>query len=163
MKIISWLTMAAIMIFAVTLLVQKDKDGKAESVATTETPSQPRDGSPVETKELTVVTFTLQTIAEQGKLLFQGVGGEIDGMINPDLQVPVGANVEITLINADGMPHNIFLPDFDAQSSYVAKIGEQTRIAFEVRDHLAGYYVYYCEVPGHRQAGQEGKLVVVQP
>ena len=163
MKITSWLTLAAIMILGVTLMVLKNKEGKAGSVATIETLSQPIVGSPVGTEESTDVTFTLQTVAEHGKLLFQGVGGEIDGIINPDLYVPVGAKVEITLINADGMPHDIFLPDFNAQSSYVAKIGDQTSIAFEVRDHEAGPYVYYCEVPGHRQAGQEGKLVIVQP
>lgn len=161
MKTTSWLILAAItMILGGTLLVQKNKDGKTESIAATETPSQPRDGSPTGTEESTNVAFTLQTVAEDGKLLFQGVGGEIDGMINPDLNVPAGASVEITLINADGMPHNVFLPDFNAQSSYVAKIGDQTRITFEVRDQQAGSYVYYCEVPGHRQAGQEGKLVV---
>ena len=163
MKTTSWLNLAAIMILGVTLLVQKNKDGKTGSLATTETPGQPRVDSLVGTEESTDVAFTVQTVAEHGKLLFQGVGGEIDGIINPDLHVPVGANVEITLINADGMPHNIFLPDFSAQSSYVAKIRDQTRIAFEVRDHPTGSYMYYCEVPGHRQAGQKGKLVIIQP
>ena len=106
------------------------------------------------------VEFTLQTIAENGKLLYIGVGGDIDGIINPDLVVPQGAVVRIVLINGDGMPHDLFIPDFNAKIGYVKKIGEQTEIVFEVSDTQPGAYVYYCTVPGHRRAGQEGKLIV---
>ena len=42
-------------------------------------------------------------------------------------------------------------------------IGDETEIIFEVGDMEPGTYVYYCTVPGHRQAGQEGKLVVTKP
>ena len=108
------------------------------------------------------VEFTLQTIAENGKLLFIGMGGEIDGIVNPDLLVPRGAVVRIVLINGDSMPHDLFLPDFNTKTDYVKKIGEQTEIVFEVNDMQPGSYVYYCTVPGHRRAGQEGKLIVTE-
>jgi azurin len=39
-------------------------------------------------------------------------------------------------------------------------MGERTEIVFEVRALQPGVYVYYCTFPGHRQAGQEGKLIV---
>lgn len=120
----------------------------------------------VEDQPATLVTtdveFTLKTIAEKGKLLFIGIGGDIDGIINPDLVVPQGAVVRIVLINGDSMPHDLFLPDFDAKTEYVKKIGEQEEIVFEVRDMQPGSYVYYCTVPGHRRAGQEGKLIVTE-
>ena len=120
--------------------------------------------TPVEDRPATPVTieveFTLQTIAENGKLLYIGVGGEIDGIINPDLIVQPGAIVRIVLINGDGMVHDLFLPDFNTKTDYVKKIGDQTDIVFEVGNMQPGAYAYYCTLPGHRQAGQEGKLIV---
>ena len=109
------------------------------------------------------VKFTLQTGAEKGKLAYRGVGGEIDGSANPDLSVHPGDVVRVVLVNGDGMPHDLFLPDFNARTSYVSKIGEKTEIVFEVGDMQPGTYVYYCTVTGHRQAGQEGKLIVARP
>jgi len=113
--------------------------------------------------QTTEVEFTLQTIIHNGGLAYIGVGGEIDGVVNPDLVVQPGAVVHVILVNGDGMPHDLFLPDFSAKTSYVSKIGEKTEIVFEVGNIQPGAYVYYCTVPGHRQAGQEGKLVVIAP
>jgi nitrite reductase (NO-forming) len=107
--------------------------------------------------------FTLKTAAENGKLLYIGVGGEIDGIVNPDLVVQSGDVVRLVLVNGDGMPHDLFLPNWDVKSDYVVKIGDKTEFVFEVGDMQPGSYVYYCTVPGHRQAGQEGKFVVIQP
>ena len=107
--------------------------------------------------------FTLRTAADNGKLLYIGVGGVTDGVINPDLIVKSGDVVHITLVDGDGMPHDLFLPDWDVKSDYVVKIGDETELVFEVGDMQPGIYVYYCTVPGHRQTGQEGKFVVIHP
>lgn len=118
---------------------------------------------PVKTQIANVTTdtiYTLKTIAKGGKLLYEGVGGEIDGVINPDLFVQPGGVVQINLLNGDSMQHDVFFPDFNAKSKYVSKLGDQTQITFGVGDMQPGSYVYYCTVPGHRQAGQEGKLIV---
>jgi len=106
------------------------------------------------------VEFTLQTLIDNGKLAYIGVGGEIDGVINPDLTVQPGDVIRLILLNGDGMKHDLYLPDLNAKTSFVSKIGEQTEIIVEVGDLEPGTYVYYCTVPGHRQAGQEGKLIV---
>ena len=108
------------------------------------------------------VEFTLKTTTDSGKLAYIGIGGDIDGVINPDLVVQPGFVVRLILANGDGMPHDLFLPDWDIKTDYVSKIGDETEIVFEVGDMQPGPYVYYCTVPGHRQAGQEGKLIVVK-
>lgn len=113
-----------------------------------------------ETSIMVDAEFALKTIAEGGKLLFIGVGGDIDGIINPDLIVRPGSVVRIILINGDGMVHDLFIPDLDEKTDYVRKIGEQAEITFETGDIQPGPYVYYCTLPGHRKAGQEGKLIV---
>jgi nitrite reductase (NO-forming) len=106
------------------------------------------------------VEFTLKTIADGGKLLYIGVGGDIDGIVNPDLVVPSGAVVRITLIDGDGMTHDLILPDFNVKTEYVRRIGDQAELVFETGDMQAGSYVYYCTLPGHRKAGQEGSFIV---
>lgn len=121
------------------------------------------DGAQAAPPDSVLVEFTLQTLVNDGGLAYIGIGGEIDGVINPDLLVKPGDTVRIILQNGDGMPHDLFLPDFDAKTSYVSKIGDRTEVVFEVGDVQPGTYVYYCTVPGHRQAGQEGKLIVVEP
>jgi plastocyanin len=108
------------------------------------------------------VEFTLKTAAEGGKLVYIGVGGDIDGVINPDLIVQPGDVVRIVLVDGDGMPHDLFFPDWDVKSDYVVKIGDEKELVFEVGDMQPGTYVYYCTVPGHRQAGQEGKSIVAE-
>lgn len=106
--------------------------------------------------------FTLKTVAEDGKLAYIGVSGGIEGIINPDLVVQPSDIVRVILVNGDGMPHDLYLPDWDVKSDYVAKIGDETELVFEVDDKQPDAYVYYCTVPGHRQAGQEGKLIVAE-
>ena len=119
----------------------------------------PQTGSPPQAD----VEFTLKTIAKGGRLGYLGVGGSIDQVENPDLVVPQGAVVRIILVNGDGMPHDIYFPDFEAGTSRVSKIGEQTEILFDVGDAPLGAHVYYCTVPGHRQMGQEGDMQIQAP
>jgi len=107
--------------------------------------------------------FTLKTIAESGKLLYIGVGGDIDGIINPNLVVQPGTVVRIVLVNGDGMVHDLFIPDLEEKTEYVRKLGEQKEVIFKVANMQPGDYVYYCTLPGHRKAGQEGRLVIPQP
>ena len=107
--------------------------------------------------------FTLQTLINDGGLAYIGVGGEIDGIVNPDLVVEPDSVIRLVLINGDGMQHDLYLPDFQARTGFVNKVGDQSEIIFEVQDVQPGTYVYYCTVPGHWQAGQEGNLIVAEP
>jgi nitrite reductase (NO-forming) len=106
------------------------------------------------------VTFTLRTGIAESKLAFTGVGSTIDRIVNPTLQVGEGDVVQITLINGDGVLHDIALPDFNAASDRVASQGASTNIVFRAGEE--GEFFYFCSVPGHRQAGMEGKLIVGQ-
>jgi hypothetical protein len=55
---------------------------------------------------------------------------ELDGVINPELQVNLGDIVQINLINSGGAEHNIGLPDFEAISNSIAGKGNQTQLLF---------------------------------
>lgn len=104
------------------------------------------------------VEYTLKTASEGGQLLFIGVGGEIDGQVNPDLQANVGDTVAITLINDDGRFHDIVIDEFNAATSVFGEIGQEETVTFTVNQ--AGTFAYFCSVGGHRQAGMEGQLIV---
>lgn len=104
------------------------------------------------------VRITLKTNIGAKGMTFLGVGNGIDGVDNPTLQVPLGAVVQITLIDGDGAEHNIAVPDFNADSDHVLAKDASAVIVF--RADKAGTFPYFCVLPGHRQAGMEGKLVV---
>ena len=102
--------------------------------------------------------FTLKTAMADGRMVFVGVGGELDSVIDPSLTVRPGETVRIVLVNDDGMMHDLAIPDLNAQTSMTTSKGQNANVVFEV--HRSGEYVYYCTVSGHRQAGMEGNLIV---
>lgn len=110
--------------------------------------------------ERTVAAFTLKSETKGSKRLFVGVGGKIDGQVNPTLFVNEWDVVEITLINDDGLPHHVALPDFFILSNEVTAKGQKTAITFV--PFKTGGFVYYCDLEGHRKLGMEGQMVVVR-
>ncbi|WP_454001995.1 copper-containing nitrite reductase [Afipia felis] len=117
---------------------------------------QPRAGA-VSTY-LSDAKYTLRSGIADGRMVFLGVGGTIDGKVNPILTAVEGQVVQVTLINGEGAEHDIVFPDQDARSPRVISKGASTSIVF--RASKAGDFVYYCDVPGHRLAGMEGQLLV---
>ena len=107
------------------------------------------------------VTFMLKTGMGDGKMAFLGMGGDLDGKVNPDLQVQPGDVVEIILENGDNIQHNLSLPDFGVQSADVQQQGSQVSVKFKAETE--GVYPYFCAIPGHRAAGMEGRLIVGSP
>ncbi|MFP5348265.1 MAG: copper-containing nitrite reductase [Gammaproteobacteria bacterium] len=107
------------------------------------------------------VKFTLKTAIADGKLVYIGQGGGIDGVVNPTLRVAPNAVVQVTLVNGDGAQHDIVAPDFNAKSDIVTKVGASTALVF--RATKTGSFVYYCALPGHRAAGMEGRFEIGKP
>jgi nitrite reductase (NO-forming) len=104
------------------------------------------------------IRYTLKTASEGSRLVFIGVGGEIDGQVNPDLTARVGDTVAITLVNDDGRFHDVVIDEFNAATPVFGEIGQEETVQFTVDQ--AGTFFYYCSVSGHRQAGMEGQLLV---
>ena len=122
-------------------------------------PSAPQQqGGPSGIGVVANVSYTLRTSIADGKLGFMGVGGDIDGKLNPTLRVKPGDTVQVTLINGDGAEHDWVAPDLHAQTDRVTSKGGSSVTVFKA--DKAGDFAYYCSVPGHRQAGMEGKITV---
>ncbi len=110
------------------------------------------------TAYLSDAKYTLRSGIAEGRMVFLGVGGTIDGKVNPILTAVEGQVVQVTLINGEGTEHDIIFPDQDARSPRVISKGASTSIVF--RAGKAGDFLYYCDVPGHRLAGMEGQFLV---
>lgn len=103
------------------------------------------------------VSFTLETVLENG-FAFKGVGGEIDGVLNPELRVPAGVTVEITVVNGDGMQHNLTIDSFGVKTPDFMEQGSEQTLSFVANQ--GGDFEYYCGIAGHKQAGMFGRLIV---
>jgi nitrite reductase (NO-forming) len=106
------------------------------------------------------IRYTLRSGIADGRMVFIGVGGTIDGQVNPLLSAAEGQLVQVTLINGEGAEHDIVFSDQGpaGSSQHVFGKGASTNVAFVASK--AGDYVYYCSVPGHRLAGMEGQFVI---
>lgn len=104
------------------------------------------------------VTFTLRTAIADGKMVYIGDTGAIQGQINPDLHVPADSVVQINVINGDGAIHDIAVPEFGAKSDQFMGQGSSTAIVF--RANKNGTFEYLCTLPGHKAAGMFGSLIV---
>ena len=88
-----------------------------------------------------------------------------------ELEAPAGVVVEIRLENVGRLEHDFTIEELPADVSVVGKADpemydvhvplkgdEEAGLLIRVRE--AGEYTFFCAVPGHRQAGMEGRLVI---
>jgi nitrite reductase (NO-forming) len=75
------------------------------------------------------------------------------------LSVHEGETVQINLINGEGAQHDIVVDQYAARTNLVLGIGASSTLSFTA--DKAGEFVYFCSVPGHREAGMEGRIQVV--
>ena len=99
--------------------------------------------------------FTLRTGVAEGRMVYFGVGGDINGAVNPLLVVHEGETVQINLINGEGAEHDIVVDQYGARSSRVVGKGASSAVTFTASK--TGEFAYYCSAPGHREAGMQGR------
>ena len=105
------------------------------------------------------VVFTLRTGIAEGRMVYIGVGGDIDHKINPTLVVHEGETVQVNLVNGEGAQHDIVVDQYAARSAIVN--GKNASSTFSFVASKVGEFDYYCSIPGHRQAGMQGQIQVL--
>jgi outer membrane protein assembly factor BamB/plastocyanin len=78
------------------------------------------------------------------------------GYNKTSLSIPADTDVEVTLVNTGLLDHDIAIEEPSIISDIIGG-GQETTIVLNLP---AGEYVFYCSVPGHREAGMTGNLVV---
>ena len=135
----------------------------APSASTQQTPAPTNQAPPSAGAGVSYIPdakYTLRSGIAEGRMVYLGVGGEIEGKVNPVLTAAEGQAVQLTLINGEGAEHDIVFPDQDAKSPRVTGKGASTTIAF--RAAKSGDFIYFCSVPGHQLAGMQGQFIVTQ-
>src|SRR5260370_12591061 len=117
----------------------------APSVSTAAAP-QAKSGS--DASHLTDAKYTLRTGIAEGKMVFLGVGGSIDGKANPILTAAEGQIVQLTLINGEGTEHDIVFPNQNAKSPRMNGRGASTPSVFMATQ--SGDFIYVRSVHGHQ-------------
>lgn len=131
----------------------------ADEILAQETPTEVQ-AVAVAQAETSIAEFTLRTqLGGDPAMAFVGVGGEIDGVTNPELVVNMGDTVRITVINGDPTWHDLKIDAFGVDTGQMLE-DEQTVIV-EFVANQPGNFDYYCSVPGHREIGMKGLLRVV--
>ena len=75
-----------------------------------------------------------------------------------ELRVPANTDITINLVNKGALSHNFSIPDLNVNSGdYVG--GQTGTIAFN--SGAAGEHQFICDIPGHKDIGMVGKLIVV--
>lgn len=72
-----------------------------------------------------------------------------------ELTIPANTAVTISLPNEGAAPHNFTIDELDISIDQAP--GETHEVEINAP---AGVYEFYCNVPGHREAGMEGTLTI---
>ena len=75
------------------------------------------------------------------------------------ITVTSGTPVRLTLTNDGGLEHNWVVDNLDGRKVQVDAKSKASAIG-EFTPTGSGTYEFYCSVPGHREAGMTGTLVV---
>jgi nitrite reductase (NO-forming) len=103
--------------------------------------------------------FTLRSGVADGRMVYLGVGGDINGKVNPTLVVHEGETVQLNLVNGEGAEHDLVVDQYGARTEHVIGKGASSTTSFNA--NKTGEFDYYCSLPGHRQAGMLGRLQVL--
>lgn len=105
------------------------------------------------------VEYTLKmVIGLDPAMAFVGVGGSIDGLINPDLTANVGDTIKLTVINADAVLHDLKIDAFNISTGEMKEKDQSVTLTFA--PDKPGEFTYYCSAPGHQLIGMQGKLLI---
>jgi nitrite reductase (NO-forming) len=72
------------------------------------------------------------------------------------ITIPANTEVTVTLVNKGAIAHNFNIDELNVHSGDVQP-GQTKTVTINAKP---GQYQYYCNVPGHRQAGMVGTLTV---
>jgi len=103
--------------------------------------------------------YVLTTGFEGGNLVFLGVGGDINGMVNPTLHANQGETITVVLVNSGEGEHDVSFPGLKIKTKRVTENGESVSITFTVPNEEVSLD-YYDSVANHAEIGMVGVLQV---
>jgi plastocyanin len=135
-------------------LAEEEQAAESEAAteeAATQTPAgqpQASEGGEQQAPAATETTLDVSS-PEDGSLVFEPSG----------LEAKPG-NLALTYTNPSAVQHNVALETADGNTLGETPIFADGEETLELSGLAPGKYVFYCAVPGHREAGMEGDLTV---
>lgn len=87
----------------------------------------------------------------------------MNGQRNPDLKVSLGSTAEIVLkntgTNSAAIVHNISIDEFGVTGAKT-QIAQGRSVTITFTADKPGTFTYYCSVPGHKEQGLKGNIIV---
>ncbi len=80
-------------------------------------------------------------------------------MVPAELKVEAGKRLVLTVRNDGALPHNFVIPELGVR---LVSIAPGASRVIELNADKPGTYEFFCDIPGHAQAGQKGILTVVE-
>ena len=105
------------------------------------------------------IRYTLRIGIAEGRMVFLGVGGTIDGQVNPVLSAAEGQVVQITLINGEGAEHDIVFPRAKRKIAAHHGTGASTTLAFRA-EQAPAISPIFAACRGIELAGMKGQFMV---
>lgn len=125
--------------------------------ARAESPAAPGLVSVAQQAQGALVEYTLRTgFGQNPQNFFVGVGGDIEGIVNPTLTAKVGDTVRITMVNGVPLQHDLRIEAFGVTSGPIQAQDQAVTVEF-VADK-PGDFVYDCTIAGHADTGMKGAL-----
>lgn len=106
-------------------------------------------------RDVSTRSYILTTGFEGGELVYLGVGGEINGIINPTLQGRPGETITIMLVNGGEGKHEFYIPYLEVKSERVTEKGESASVTFTLPDDEIDLK-YYDSVGNNAEIGMLG-------
>jgi nitrite reductase (NO-forming)/hydroxylamine reductase len=103
--------------------------------------------------------YVLTSGFEDGNLVFLGVGGDINGLVNPTLYASPGETVTVVFVNSGGGEHDVSFPDMRVKTKRVKENGESSSVTFSVPNEVVNLE-YYDSVANHAEIGMVGELEI---
>jgi plastocyanin len=75
------------------------------------------------------------------------------------ITVKKGTLVRVTLVNSSAMEHDWVVDNLDGKKIQV-HAAPKASATVDFTPMAAGSYEFYCSIPGHREAGMKGTLIV---
>jgi plastocyanin/mono/diheme cytochrome c family protein len=133
-------------------LIEKEVDGETVYLYPTANPQDPRK---TPTTEGDGGEATATPTDDGGEADFEV--DMVDIAFNPtELTIPANTDVTIKLVNSGAANHTFDIDALGIDSGEITG-GQSSTITINA---AAGEYEYYCAVPGHKEAGMVGKLIV---
>lgn len=101
--------------------------------------------------------YVLTTALRDGKFVFLGVDGAINGVVNPALHAEPGERITVMLVNSGEGRHDIVFEGVNVKSDVVTKKGETTSVTFTVPNQEVAIKYYDST---HEGLGMKGVLLV---